>query len=205
MTLDPTFKYFLVGKATAQALSHAQAESLGYMPSIFTATLGTDPVGAGADYWMASEPYYGEPNFTWAESISFEPPPHDHDTAQVSIATKYVNPNGTWTPAGPEMLLSPDKSTGLFLVALKGPAAALFVPVTGADFEDFTSWGDYGARTIVFGYSNTDGGQFVYITATESPYLIPSLLSEIQIYAAYDAPPPPPAFWTDFIGAHESP
>ncbi|ODT38044.1 MAG: hypothetical protein ABS55_01760 [Lautropia sp. SCN 70-15] len=204
MTLDPDFKYFLVGKETAQILTHAQAESLEGMVSVFTCDdfsgYSGPPGWSIPTHWqlpVSAYPGPTLPNFNAAWMFG-ESGAHENDLAQLEVITKYTTPSGAWADIS-ETSGGPANNTGLFLVGVKGPAAASMIAESYGDFTDFIGPTDL---SVGYAYSNTDGGQRIYVTAFGSPFF-EALVQQVHVYAAYDAPPPAAAFWTDFIGSRE--
>lgn len=203
MVLDPTYTYFLVGKATAEVLTHEQAELLADMQSVFTCTdfsgYSGPPDWTLPDYWQSPESYYGilllcEPAYFYGEAG-----PSEYDMAAMQLVTKYTTPEGNWTSD----LSGGNASdlTGLFLVGIKGPSQALFVPITNGDGTDPAT---LVGPSVVYAYSNTDGGQYISVVTPLTPYFQPQVDS-VLIFAAYDGvpPEPPPNFWTSFVNARE--
>lgn len=208
MTLDPDFKYFLVGKETAQALTHEQAESLDGMVSVFTCDdfsgySGPPGWSIPAHWQLPASAYPGPtlPNFNPAWMFG-ETGAHENDLAQLEIITKYTSLGGAWTGPGDSGFVgTPADNTGLFLVGVKGTAAAAMVAETYGDFAGFDTPTD---PSVGYGYSNTDGGQRIYVTAFGSPFF-EAQVQQVHVYAAHDGEvaPPAPSFWTSFIGSRE--
>ncbi len=202
MVLDPTYAYYLVGKATAQALTHAQAEALPDMQSVFTCTdfsgYSGPPDWTLPDHYQSPESYYGSSILCEPASFYGETGPSEYDMAAVEVVTKYTAPDGTWTT---DLGAGADNLTGRFLVGVKGPSQALFNPQTNGDGsapEPLTG------PSVVYEYSNTDGGQYISVVTPSSPYFQPQVDAVIML-AAYDGevPEPPPSFWTSFVNARE--
>lgn len=194
MTLDPDFKYFLVGKETAQALTHGQAESLPGMVAVFTC----DDFTGTPTYWQSAESAFpdSEPGLNPAWMFG-ESGAHEDDLAQLEVKTKYTTPAGVWADIS-DTTGGAANNTGRFLVGVKGSGAASMVAETHGDFSGFT---DHTNLSVGYAYSNTDGGQRIYVTAFLSPFFA-AQVQEVNIYAAYDGevPPPAAAFWTGFLG-----
>ncbi len=204
MTLDPTFSYFLVGKTTAEILSHSQAGSLVGMQAVFScldfsgyagAPTYTDPA-----YWQSAASAFpgGHANFNAAWMFG-ESGIHENELAELEVTTLYTTPSGAWADIS-ETTGGAENNTGLFLVGVKGASASVFTAVTYGDYSGFTSPTD---KSVGYAYSTTDGGQRIYVTTSSLPFFEPQV-SQVLIYAAYDAPPIPPAFWTGFVGSHEA-
>ena len=204
MVLDPTYAYFLVGKTTAQALTHAQAEALPDMQSVFTCTdfsgYSGPPEWTLPDHYQSPESYYGY-GFTCAPASRYgETGPTEYDMAAMEVVTKYTAPDGTWTT---DLTDGPDNLTGRFLVGVKGPSQALFVPRTngsGSPTEPLTD------PSVVYAYSDTDGGQYISVVTPSTPYF-QAQVDAVIMFAAYDGEPPEPPtnFWTSFVGSREIP
>lgn len=204
MVLDPAFEYFLVGKTTAQHLTHEQASSLSGMQEVFSCTdfsgYSGPPGWSIPAYWQSGVSSYPgvQPNFSPAWVFG-ENGTHENDLAQLEVVTKYTTPAGAWADIS-ETSGGPANNTGLFLVGVKGPAAAAMGVET---------YGDGGITTFMtpsvgYAYSNTDGGQRVYVTAYNSPFF-QAQVEQVLVYAAYDGvpPPAPTEFWTSFVGSRE--
>lgn len=205
MTLDPTYSYFLVGKATALSLTHAQAETLEGMQSVFVCTdfsgYSGPPDWHEPVSWQLPESFYGQPLTTYPASFVGEAGPEKDDLAYIELTTKYQKPDGSWTDDLSDG--DPADLTGRFLVGVKGPSQDLFVPRTLGDGSGGPIIGS-DPLFVAYAFSNTDGGQRVYVAAAQSPYFMPQVEAVI-ILSAYDGEPPepPPKFWTRFVGARE--
>lgn len=202
MALDPTYTYFLVGKATAQELTLAQAEALPGMQSVFTCTdfsgYSGPPDWELPIYWQSPESYYGLSLLCEPAGFYGETGPTQYDMAGMQVVTRYTAPDGSWTN---DLSAGPDNLTGRFLVGVKGPSQALFVAQTNGDGsapEPLTG------PSVVYAYSNTDGGQYISVVTPAAPYFEAQVDSVIML-AAYDGevPEPPPSFWTRFVNARE--
>ena len=203
MVLDDTYAYYLVGKTTTQALTHAQAESLPDMQSVFTCTdfsgYSGPPDWELPTYWQSPESYYGISLVCGPAYLYGEAGPSEYDMAAMQVVTKYTTPDGNWTSDLSEGNAS--DLTGRFLVGVKGPSQALFTPITSGDGG---ATGPLTGNSVVYAYSNTDGGQYISVVTPLTPYFQPQV-DAVLIFAAYDGvPPEPPSnFWTSFIGSHE--
>lgn len=204
MVLDPTYAYFLVGKTTAQALTHAQAEALPDMQSVFTCTdfsgYSGPPEWTLPDHYQSPESYYSYGFTCDPASLYGETGPTEYDMAAMQVVTKYTTPDGTWTT---DLTDGPDNLTGRFLVGVKGPSQALFVPQTNGSGSPP---GPLTGPSVVYAYSNTDGGQYISVVTPSTPYF-QSQVDAVIMFAAYDGEPPEPPtnFWTGFIGSREIP
>lgn len=202
MVLDDTYAYYLVGKTTAQALTHAQAESLPDMQSVFTCTdfsgYSGPPDWTLPDYWQSPESYYGLALLCEPAGFYGEAGPDEYDMAAMQVVTKYTAPDGSWTGVDGG---DANELTGRFLVGVKGPSQALFVAQTNGDGSDPSP---LAGPTVLYAYSNTDGGQYISVVTPSTPYFQPQV-DAVIILAAYDGevPEPPPSFWTSFVNARE--
>lgn len=205
MTPDPAFEYFLVGKTTAQHLTHGQVAALSGMQEVFTCTdfsgYSGPPDWTLPAYWQSGVSSYPStpPNCLPASMFGVSGA-HENDLAQLEVVTKYTTPEGTWADIS-ETSGGPTNNTGLFLVGVKGPAASSMGVETYGDGSSLTT---FTTPSVVYAYSNTDGGQRVYVTAYNSPFF-QAQVEQILVYAAYDGvpPPAPTEFWTSFVGSRE--
>ena len=204
MTPDPAFEYFLVGKTTAQHLTHGQVAALSGMQEVFTCAdfsgYSGPPDWTLPAYWQSGVSSYPStpPNFNpaWMFSVSGV---HENDLAQLEVITKYTTPTGEWADIS-ETSGGPANNTGLFLVGVKGSVASSMSAETYGDggISSFTS------PSVGYAYSNTDGGQRIYVTALD-PLFFEASIDQVKVYAAYDGvpPAPPTEFWTSFVGSRE--
>ncbi len=197
MTLDPAFTYFLVGKDVAESLSLSQAELLEGMQLVVVCT----DFDSNPEYWQTPGTGFPDsyPNLNPAWMFG-ETGVHENEFAQLEVATKYTAPDGSWADIS-ETTGGAENNTGLFLVGVKGTAAGAMIAEA---YGDGGGGGGPAALSVGYAYSPTDGGQHIYVTAYASPFL-KAQVSQVLVYAAYDAPPPLPAFWTNFIGSKETP
>lgn len=207
MELDDTYAYYLVGKTTAQALTHAQAESLPGMQSVFTCTdfsgYSGPPGWALPDYYQSPESDNGLPlQCGTAYSLNGKAGPSMYDLAAIRLTTKHMTPDGNWT-SGLSGANTSDL-TGRFLVGIKGPSQALFTPITYGDNSSVPE--RVTGLSVVYSYSPDMGaGQYISVVTTLNPYFQPQV-DAVLIFAAYDGgvpPEPQPNFWTSFVNARE--